>query len=150
MSSLCICESEPSDGLCKVQSKHGGNKASKSQRRVGGGCLLLQISGEHDPFNVLSRSGFVSIFYNKRWRWNMSMLMYPRNDEFQANTRRHLLGNEMEEIKMLTVIISPPSKFIVSVVSRAEIPDRLAFHLLGNSLNCIAIEIHCLNTGCPY
>lgn len=35
------------------------------------------------------------------------MLMYPRNDEFQANTQRHLLGNEMEEIKMLTVIISP-------------------------------------------
>lgn len=34
------------------------------------------------------------------------MLMYQGNDEFQANTRRQLLGNEMEEIKMLTMIIS--------------------------------------------
>lgn len=80
----------------------------------------------------------------------MSLLMYQRDDEFQAKTQRHLLGNEMEEIKMLTMIIFLPSKFIVSLVSRAEIPDRLAFHLLGNSLNCIAIEIHCFNTGCPY
>ena len=80
----------------------------------------------------------------------MSMLMYQRDDEFQAKTRRHLLGNEMEEIKMLTMIIFLPSKFIVSLVSRAEIPDRLAFHLLGNSLNCIAIEILCFNIGCPY
>lgn len=34
------------------------------------------------------------------------MLMYQRNDEFQARTQLHLLGDEMEEIKMLTVIIS--------------------------------------------
>lgn len=33
------------------------------------------------------------------------MLMYQRDDEFQAKTQRHLLGNEMEEIKMLTMII---------------------------------------------
>lgn len=35
------------------------------------------------------------------------MLMYLGNDEFQARTQLHLLGDEMEEIKMRTVIISP-------------------------------------------
>lgn len=78
------------------------------------------------------------------------MLIYQRGDEFQAKTRRHLLGDIMEEIKMLTMIIFLLSKFIVSLVSRAEIPDRLAFHLLGNSQNCIAIESHCFSSGCPY
>jgi hypothetical protein len=73
---------------------------------LGGRVSSSQISGVCSPFNELSNIGFVSIFYNKRWRWNMSMLMYQRNDEFQARTQLHLLGDEMEEIKMLTVIIS--------------------------------------------
>lgn len=35
------------------------------------------------------------------------MLMYLRKDEFQAETQLHLLRDEMEGIKILTVIISP-------------------------------------------
>lgn len=104
MSSLCICKANfwwTLQGAIQTW-----RKQDFQSRRLGGRVSSSQISGVCSPFNELSNIGFVSIFYNKRWRWNMSMLMYQRNDEFQARTQLHLLGDEMEEIKMLTVIIS--------------------------------------------